>query len=515
MQTVPEYELKFEIEPRQVTRLLHAPWLRDIIAGKPSKRHLRAVYYDTPNGDLRRQAVSFRVRRSGRQHIQCVKSMPGEPHKCVARDEFEIPIPDALPHPEMIPDEHLPFKRALCEQLQPVFETDIQRTIRILRPDEQTELELAVDKGRVCCEEREDSFCEVEVELRRGCPTALFDVGRRIVREVPARLGVLFKADRGYQLSAPSEEPWVKSAGVILSEDMTAEEALITLFLAVLRQVRLNEEYAIQTGAPEAVHQLRVGLRRLRSVLQVYKKVLPERDYRRFNRGLKWITDRGGAVRDWDVFMDQRLGPVQTRFHDMDSLQTLREHAESQRSRAQASLTRALRSTRYARLLIDVGEWIHERQWREQPVTEDSAALFSPVREFASARLEERYHKLCKKGAHFAELSEHKRHRMRIALKKLRYASEFFGSLYKKKDVERFVKRLKALQETLGSLNDIANLPAMSEALLGKPSPNQDKEALSYASGLLAGWHSCEVNRLVAEAGRQWKKLEKTPGFWN
>lgn len=507
MQTLPEYELKFEIDPSKATRLLRQEWMREMLVGKPAKRHLRAIYFDTPDWQLRHRGISFRIRKSGQQFLQCVKSMPTEAHMTIARDEFEIPVPDNSPHPELIPDENLPFERSLFDRLEPVFETDIHRTIRTLQPNPETEFELAADKGEVRCGEESHHFCEVELELRRGSPSALFETARHIVRAVPARMGVLYKSDRGYRLAAPPKRLWQKAEHVHLSDDMTAEDALVAGVLSHLRQLRQNEQFALEANHPEAVHQFRVGLRHLRSIVQLYKPNIPQKQYKKFNKNLKWITERSGAVRDWDVFLEQRLEPVRKTFPDLAALETLADQAVSHRRHAQSSLTRALRSTRYARFLIDIEEWIHDRQWRDQPVTETSAALFSPAREFADATLHKLQAKVVKKGQNFSRLSPEQRHKLRIAVKKLRYATEFFGDLYGKKSTGKKIKRLKRLQDYLGELNDIANLPPMTAPLLAQPPPEKPETSLHYAAGLLIGWHSAQADRIGKKAAKQFRKL--------
>lgn len=508
MRTPPEYELKFEIEPPQATRLLRQDWLREMLAGNPAKRHLRSIYYDTPDWQLRHAGISFRIRKSGHQFLQCVKSMPTDEHKSIARDEFEIPVPDNFPHPELIPDENLPFDRSLCDQLEPVFELDVHRTIRTLQPNPETEFELAVDKGEVRCgDETSQPFCEIELELRRGTPSDLFETARHIVRAAPVRLGVLYKSDRGYRLAATPDRPWQKSKRVTLSDDMTAEDGLVTLVLSCLRQLRQNEQFAMETNDPESVHQFRVALRRLRSVLRLYKPNLPTKQYTKFKNSLKWISERSGAVRDWDVFIEQRLNPVRNHYPDLSSLDALADQAVVRRRHAQSSFTRALRSTRYARFLIDFQEWLHERQWRDQPVTEESAALFSPLRDFADAKLHTLQAKVHKKGRNIRQLSDQDRHKLRIAIKKLRYACEFLRSLYGKKTFDKRLKRLKRLQDNLGELNDIANLPARADLLLAHPPAETPESSLAYAAGLLVGWHSADKKRILKKADKQFRKL--------
>lgn len=509
-----EYELKFEVEPDQVTRLLRAAWLRAMLVGGPSKRHLRAVYYDTPDWDLRRRAASYRVRKSGRQYCQTLKTPPDQSHQQFARSELETALADATPLPHDIPGDAWPLGEGQLTELAPVFETDIHRVVRTLAPSESAEIEMSVDKGTVRCEEQSESLCEIEFELKHGEPGALLDLGKEVIRTIPARLSAYYKADRGYELASSDSAPWVKADVPSLQRDQTAEEAFAALFSVCLRQVRLNEEHVLRTGHAEAVHQLRVGLRRLRSLFQLYKENLPRKHYDRFAKELKWITTRSGAVRDWDVFVEQRLTPVQKAFPDVNALNMLRDRAVEHLRHARSSLARALRSARYARFLLEAGDWVQHRRWREQSVTEQSAALFSPVADFAAVKLDDMDQKTRKKAKQLAALSPEQRHRARIAVKKTRYAADFFRSLFSGKDTKKYGKRLKTLQDCLGRMNDIANLATMTETLFAAEGEETNTTEAAYASGIMVGWHAAELDRLTAEAQSEWKKLRKTAPFW-
>jgi CHAD domain-containing protein len=102
-------------------------------------------------------------------------------------------------------------------------------------------------------------------------------------------------------------------------------------------------------------------------------------------------------------------------------------------------------------------------------------------------------------------------HRLRIALKKLRYSAEFFAPLYKKKKVKRYLSQVKKLQEVLGRLNDIAHARAAVAQLAPASSKNG---ALRFAAGTVQGWYRARQPELVKKAMRRWSRLRKTEPFW-
>lgn len=509
-----EVELKFEMPAENVTKLLRAGWLRAMVSGRPHTRRLRAVYFDTPAFALRAASCSLRIRREGRRTVQCLKSRPDGSRGSIGRNEFEVQVPDRTLRTDLIPDEVLPVSRAVLEQAVPVFEVETQRTIRLVQWDEETQFELACDKAQVSTESACEHFAEVEVELKQGGAQALFEFAHRVTRTVPCRLAALYKADRGFRLIAPPASPWVKGRTVALRRKMTAEEGFIQVFLDGLRCARQNEQLVLETGHPEAVHQLRLGLRRLRSLLQVYKANLPVQHYRRFNRELRWIGERGGAVRDWDVFMEETLGALRDAYgENHQGLAALGERAAAERSHAQASLTRALRSARYTRCLLRLLQWVQQRQWREQPVSEESAALFGQLREFATEKLSKRSATMKKKGRRFARLDAEQCHQFRIAVKKLRYAVDFLGCLYKGGAGKEYAKRLRQLQHALGTLNDAANTETLVQRLLDKGGRATDPD-LVFAAGLVVGWKRREACVARKEAAKRWRQLNEVGDFW-
>ena len=118
-----------------------------------------------------------------------------------------------------------------------------------------------------------------------------------------------------------------------------------------------------------------------------------------------------------------------------------------------------------------------------------------------------------KLGHDFAGLAPEERHRLRIALKKLRYATEFFDSGYKKKRTARYLAALKQLQDALGHLNDVA----VAERLVGSHLERSggDRVALAQGSGMVLGWLARGVAELEPQTRSAWQDFTARKPFWH
>jgi CHAD domain-containing protein len=174
-----------------------------------------------------------------------------------------------------------------------------------------------------------------------------------------------------------------------------------------------------------------------------------------------------------------------------------------ERGDGRAAARAAVGSRRFTALILEVSSWMARRRWREQPVSESSALLFRPVAELASRLLARRHKKVVKRARRFSELPIPERHELRKDVKKLRYACEFFRTLYPRKRRAAYAKRLSSLQDALGYLNDVA----VAEEYVAHLVAVAEREAghdLRYAAGVVLGWHQ---HALAAEEPRLEKRL--------
>ncbi|SFU96863.1 CHAD domain-containing protein [Pseudoduganella namucuonensis] len=288
----------------------------------------------------------------------------------------------------------------------------------------------------------------------------------------------------------------VKSSAVRLGKKMSLEDAFRRVALNCLAQIEANEP-GVLLGDVESLHQMRVGLRRLRAALDLFQDLLAPGPA--LQAELDWLAGQLGAARDWDVLAGSTLRLLE-RDRDWGGLPALREAALRRAGALHEEVAAALRAPRYARLMAELGGWLDGQRWRRQgsgSAAGRSAALLDapartglqPLLEHAQRRLRKRARKAAQAGGEDAAA----RHLLRIAAKKARYAAEFFHDLLPGKRVERYVGALSALQDRLGALNDMA----VADGLLSEFSdePGLGEHGI-YARGYLAALSGREVRKL-------------------
>jgi inorganic triphosphatase YgiF len=505
-----ETELKLRVPPAALTRLSAHPLFRK--AGDESVETLAAVYYDTPDFELKRKGASLRVRREGGQWIQTVKwsgAVRGGLHE---RNEIEAEVPGPAPDCDRIahPDLDQVFRTPqLTGALRPVFETSITRSKRTLTLDGAT-VEASLDQGEIRSGERSESVSELELELKRGSSPALFDLALTIAARAPVHLENRSKAERGYALSrgeAPSPQ---KASPPALDPGMTVSDAFAAIAWSTLAHLQANEEGTLAGDDPEFLHQMRVAVRRLRSAVSAFSGVLPDASREPVTKELKWLGRALGPARDWDVFVTQTLPPLVEAYPDRRALDALRLEARRRRSSAQRTMRRALRSRRYQKALIGIASWLMRQEWREHTDAQTSVALDAPARAYARNELEARYERVRKRGRKLEQLSGPELHELRIAIKKLRYSTDFFASLFDAAKVRTLRLRLTRLQDALGTINDATTM----QNLLEQGFARGRTAAAVEARGILLGWSAGRGDALRGDLGRAWRAFRRSGTFW-
>lgn len=448
-----EIELKLELTPEAADRIEAA----GLLAGDPHKAQQTSIYFDTPDLALAKGGVSLRIRRSGRKRIQTIKVGGAGAAGLFARSEWERPVRDDTP----ILDDATPIMALLGDvagTVAPVFQVKIERRSWLIN-EGGTVFELVLDRGEVIAAERRSAICEIELELKSGDPAALFAFARKIDAVAPVRLGVLTKAERGFRLIGPASH-MAKADPIILADDAMAAQAFRQIVQSCLRQFRLNEALLLVGGDAGALHQARVALRRLRTAFSVFKPMMGEGDAD-LSEELGWLASGLGDARNLDVLLD-RAGQG-----------SLRDHIAAAREAAYDRVADTLALPRARRLAFDLAEWAM------QDAPGGAADTGLPAREFAVGALDRLRRKVKRKGRDLARRDDKARHAVRKTAKTMRYAAEYFASLFEgKRQTERrsrFGAALEALQDELGVLNDLATAPELLEKLGIANDPNADR----------------------------------------
>ncbi|BCA62268.1 hypothetical protein HMP09_1502 [Sphingomonas sp. HMP9] len=443
-----EIELKLEIDSDAVDRLDTTDILRNIT---PKIVHQVSAYFDTPDQALRTAGLSLRVRTTDGRHVQTTKVTRGATAGLFARQEWEHDI--AGPEPELGAGSpiHTLVAPGTLGRIKPAFTVTITRRQWVIVHDGAT-VELVADTGFVTAGDRETAVSELELELKGGSPSAIFALIHRLGSEIPLRLGVLTKGERGYRLIEPARLGAIKAERLDLEAGTSTAEAFAQIVGTCLRHFRLNETILRRAPDPDALHQARVALRRLRSALSIFKTVVADDRFAHLASELKWLAGSLGPARDLDV-LRERLGKAAN------------AKIDAARGDAYTAALAALESQRTRDLMIAMVEWTALGAWRLQPL--DREKLETPAVVFASETIGTLRRRLKRRGRDLDRLDDDARHQVRITAKKLRYATGFFRSLYPDKRSRRrfktFTQHLGTLQDHLGALNDLATAPALLE----------------------------------------------------
>ncbi|WP_244815337.1 CHAD domain-containing protein [Caballeronia sp. Lep1P3] len=204
---------------------------------------------------------------------------------------------------------------------------------------------------------------------------------------------------------------------------------------------------------PSSVHQMRVGLRRLRSALDLFAPVIAAPAD--FDNELRWIAGQLGQSRDWEVLAGSTLEKAFGSAASDADVTAVHQAAQNIATENRKAAVAAVNSVRYTRLIIQFTLCIDQKGWRASQSKKSLKALDNPITGFASETLRRRHKKLLKRGHGLAELDDETRHRARIAAKKVRYATEFFSSLFDRRAVKHYISALSDLQDDLGWRNDV------------------------------------------------------------
>lgn len=503
-----EVELKVLFSPEDLHRAGRHASIAAVRAGRGRTDRLVSVYYDTAGAALARAGVTLRVREVRGRWVQTVKAGGASAAGLHEREEREWRLPGAAPDPGLLtgsPLEELFSSARVTGRLAPVFRTEFERVVRPLAWSDGTRAELALDHGSLHAGDRSESISEMELELRSGDATRLFELAQALLADFPLRLGHASKAERGYVLARLVRRAPHKQQRIELDPAMPAAAAIRRIALACIADLQANEEGFLTGRDPEYLHQLRVGLRRLRSCVSLVRKDVPPERLAALVDEMRWLGRGLNPARNWDVLMTETLPPMLRAFPQDEGLAALHARGTRLRRASVAAARGMVRSTRYTGLLIALGSALAREDLAA--LTAGTAGLFEPVGTFATRLIERRDRKLRKLGAALHEASPEARHAARIAAKRLRYAAEFFASLYPPKRVRRHIAALKDIQDTLGQLNDLATAERLlaDEARL-MPGPR--------ANGIVAGWCAATASQALTRLSGDWKRLKSARKFW-
>src|SRR3990167_5365848 len=501
-----ETELKLRIAPEQLARLKRHPLLKKYQVTRPATRRLHNIYYDTPKLELHKSAMALRLRRAGRQWLQTLKGGGSVKAGLHQRNEWEVPVSRAaldFSSPQAAEWEaHLPLP--LRKKLQPVFVTDFSRTSRMLEW-QGAQIELCMDHGEVHTEQRSTPICELELELKSGEPTQLFELALALLEIVPFELESVSKAEQGYRLLTGYADKPVKGGAPALARTATLAEALQTLIWSCLLHLQGNLRGAMSSDDAEYLHQMRVALRRLRVVLRMAEKFRADEALSALNGDIAALCVALGRIREWDVFIAETLQPMCARLAGHAGLQALLAISERQCAACYAELRGEIRARELQRLILRFAIWMNGAYWQPQ-----QGAAVPSAQDFATRRLRKLAKQFVQAGRQLDTLDNVRLHALRIIAKKLRYSAEFFAALYDRQKTAAFLDALSEVQDVLGQINDVAVAHRLLDELAALPELAAHQEAVALAKG----WIAHGLSRQLAALRKAVQAFNKQHIFW-
>ncbi len=501
-----EIELKLNVDPAEIARVMRRDRLEGVLKAKPSSMTVVSRYLDSGKLDLHRHDLSLRTRTEKKKRLQTLKLGGKDSVGVSDRGEWEMPIagpgPDIakLRHTDGVPSTAAALLKDLDRKdaLHELFLTDVKRTTWQLQVGE-SEVEMALDEGTIRCGDASLPVAEVELELKAGDKAALFEVARELAAQAAVLPAERSKGRRGYALVTGESPHPVRAETIGLAAGMPVDDAIKTILGACLQHALSNVRGILDEDDPEYVHQMRVGLRRLRSACKLFSDwvELPPQ----IEGELEWIGGLLGSARDHDVLVQSTLPVIRDALAGDDALQALLARAGAAAAEQRAALRRALHSPRFGQWMVALLEWIECRGWHHGLDAAASDKLQRPLGRFARKAVARGQQRIARRGRHADPRDNPRMHRLRIACKRQRYAVEFFQNVERGGRARRYIRQLAGLQDMIGAHVDVA----VARRLVGEM--RQELPQLAEAAALASGFLACRGSDELRGVRRGWKKL--------
>jgi triphosphatase len=498
-----EIEIKFRSDAAGLTRLLDASLLKT--ANNLQTETLKATYFDTPSNALRKKGVILRIRKSGDDVPVLGMKAPGAAGDGpFHRKEVEVNSPSLKPNLALFDKATEKFlARIIRDQpLAAKFKMEFKRQSGLVTSGSSV-VEIAVDQGHISAGKRPVPLAEVELELVSGNKADLFDLAMTLAEDFSLRLDFVSKAEKGFRALLEEKPDPLKAAPINSKSLANFDGAVAAIFSNTLAHFMANWACLRETDDPESVHQMRIALRRMRCALSIFKRALPNAGFGALRVDAGRLASAFGPVRNADAIRISVLqGPLASADRPENS-DALRGTMEKRRIAAYVLARFEIESLAATLFVLNVQSLLAHDDWRE------GAKQKMPARKFFKAELSRLRARVLKRGK-AASVSDQARHKLRIALKNLRYGVDFFDLFGNGKRRQAYKKRMSALQDLLGMRNDIVVAKTYLKALREETGPEAER-ALEF----IRGWFACDAAAADSEISKAIKKFKRMEPFWN
>ena len=513
-----ELELKFAVPSYQQSVLR-----KNIDTKTAQQQRLSAYYFDTPNQDLAKKGIALRIRFEDSQWVQTLKTAGDGVAKRVELNTVLslTGTPDTLDVSSFVPDVSLITEPTVVAQLTSImpldelaqaltvqYFTDVQRTSRKIKKN-NSRIEIAYDIGKVGIgsltsrksannhELTQSDIHEIEFELLEGDPSDLIDIAKTWCKKYKLYLSTVTKAQRGSLLLANKQfaQPVKADLAVLpLHKGISQFAFLQAVVNNCLVQILPNAS-AIAEGSPDGnlVHQLRVGIRRLRTALKHFKFA---QDYIDPN----WLMVLKQTFSLLGEYRDKEILQIKTQ----PLLESVGAPHVEWSTAVDIMPIDAVRANDFQILLLELIGFTHLAVPADNPKAKATVAK----------KLEKLFTAIAVASDKFASLDTESQHGVRKDLKSLRYVSEFAAPLFasqnngkkgkKAAELNAFLQYLEPAQDVLGEYND--NVVGHANYL---------EKAKTDPNALFAvGWFSGREQASAEQCAVSLKTVKNAPKFW-
>lgn len=296
---------------------------------------------------------------------------------------------------------------------------------------------------------------------------------------------------------------------VAITGDMTASVAAQAILSECADQILVNLAVVRHLEDDEGPHQLRIGLRRLRSAMAMFAKLLDTPEMTHLKAEAKWLGQMVGKQRDLDVAVVDLLKPATATDPHNSGLAELCDLAATRAKANRPVLRNILETSRAHRFALDLSAMAALAPWRDSAPAKQANR---PVVRHMQRALDKTWHKVERRAHGIATLDHAGRHQLRKALKELRYQIEFAAPLFSKSAVRKYIKRMKKLQALFGELNDLAML---NEVFREQDATRPEAPALQASLATLLEQRNASADAQWQKAKTLWAKIGASPAFWS
>ncbi|MCZ4281520.1 CYTH domain-containing protein [Kiloniella laminariae] len=525
-----EVEIKLLLQPEELAVFRRSPFLKDLTLGKATLHRLLTRYFDTADHALKDKKMTFRLRRESGQWVQTVKSKEADAGIVKQRAEFTAPSVTGEPDLELIEDRKLRAKLEGLLQEQPLEEiclSDVHRVIRLIQYRD-SKIEMAIDTGSIRAKDQSEQISEIELELLEGCSEDMLDFVSLLQEHCTFAIGTSSKASRGFHLACHGYGLEESTADLLrdvsfkksTSGWVVVQQGILVGIKQLLESVsRLQgaESQQAMNGVSDALSRLLVSVIVLKEMFpkQIKKKAL--------KRDLLWLHQLSCSVGDLDYLINKRVLPLVEENAECLGLSQLISQTQERRDQALRELCVAVTSSRFIEMVVSLERLIGISEGSregEQKISKSYGGIL------ADRRAEILY----AVPGDVALLSSDMLDAMRRDVQYLRYSTEFFQSLWQKKDKNDFRHRCLKLEKNLDlfhSRETLTQLKGSLKSLVEGTEPevgqsdimetetlNRGDAALSEAVSLVEKSYKETRKKDMAALDKAWRKFSTCEPFW-